>query len=188
MAAAMLPTPGRVAARRIAPLLISLVLVVAACGGAAPGSPGASTVIIGSPLIGKPAPAIVGTTLDGAAFDLAAQRGKPVLVNFWASWCGPCREEFPLLEDAAARHAAEGLVVVGVLYKDDPEPARAFVEEQAATWPTVTDPERAIGPAWKVLAPPQTFFVDGDGVIREVQVGQVRDAAELDRLLASILP
>ncbi len=189
MSASMTPTAPRAGARRLLPLLAALALVLTACGGApTSASPGASTIIIGSPLIGTPAPTLVGTTLDGAAFDLAALRGKPVLVNFWASWCGPCRDEFPILEDAAARHAADGLEVVGVLYKDDPEPARAFVEEQAATWQTVTDPERAIGPTWKVLAPPQTFFVDAEGVIRDVQIGQVRDAAELDRLLASILP
>jgi len=174
--------------RPLIALLTAAAVVLAACGGGSPSaSPGGSPVIIGSPLIGKPAPALAGSTLDGAAFDLAAQRGKPVLVNFWASWCGPCREEFPLLEDAAARHASEGLVVVGALYKDDPEPARAFVAEAGATWPTVDDPDRAIGSAWKVLAPPQTFFIDRQGIIREVQVGQVRDAAELDRLLASIL-
>ena len=110
-----------------------------------------------------------------------------MLVNFWASWCGPCREEFPLLEDAAQRHAATGLVVVGALYKDDADPARAFAAGQGATWPTVADPERTIGAAWKVLGPPQTFFVDREGIIRDVQVGQVRDAAELDRLLTTIL-
>jgi cytochrome c biogenesis protein CcmG/thiol:disulfide interchange protein DsbE len=166
-------------------------MVVAACGGGTPAGspgPGASTVIVGSPLIGKPAPALAGTTLGGTAFDLASQKGSPVLVNFWASWCGPCREEFPLLEAAAKRHAGAGLVVVGALYKDDPEPALAFAAEQGATWPTVTDPERSIGAAWKVLGPPQTFFIDREGIIRAVQVGQVRDAAELDRLLASILP
>jgi cytochrome c biogenesis protein CcmG/thiol:disulfide interchange protein DsbE len=164
---------------------------LAACagtpGGSAAGSPDAGAVIIGSPLVGKPAPELAGTTLDGAPFDLAEHKGQPVLVNFWASWCGPCREEFPLLEDAAQRHAAEGLVVVGALYKDDADPARAFATEQGATWPTVADPERTIGAAWKVLGPPQTFFVDREGIIRDVQVGQVRDAAELDRLLTTIL-
>lgn len=177
--------------RRLGPVSVALVcmailLAVAACGGASPSSSG-GPVTIGSPLIGSQAPALAGTTLDGTTLDLASLRGRPVVVNFWASWCGPCREEFPLLEDAATRHATEGLAVVGVLFKDDPEPAQAFVDEEAATWPTITDPDRAIAPAWKVVAPPQTFFVDPDGIIREVQVGQVRDAAELDRLLASIL-
>jgi cytochrome c biogenesis protein CcmG/thiol:disulfide interchange protein DsbE len=167
--------------------LFAVAAISTACGGAPAGSPVGSVVTIGSPLVGTTAPALAGTTLDGEAFDLAAHRGSPVLVNFWASWCGPCRDEFPLLTDAVRRHADGGLVVVGALYKDDPEPALAFVAEQGAAWPTVADPDRSIGAAWKVLAPPQTFFVDREGIIREVQVGQVRDAAELDRLLASIL-
>jgi cytochrome c biogenesis protein CcmG/thiol:disulfide interchange protein DsbE len=186
---ASLECPSMTAAPRRLGFLVTLVaVVVTACGGGgATQDPAASVVIVGSPLIGKPAPALAGTTLDGSSFDLASQRGKPVIVNFWASWCGPCREEFPLLEDAVARHADEGLVVVGALFKDDADPARTFVAEQGATWPTVTDPDRTMGSAWKVLAPPQTFFIDRDGVIRDVQVGQVRDAAELDRILASIL-
>ena len=181
------------ATTRLVAALIAVAISLAACGGGA-ASPGAAAssaspgiITIGSPLIGKPAPPLAGTTLDGRHFDLTSLKGSPVLVNFWASWCGPCRDEFPLLQAAAVRHAADGLVVVGALYKDDPSPARSFVAEQKATWATVTDPDRTIGAAWKVLAPPQTFFIDRTGIIREVQVGQVRDAAELDRLLQSVL-
>jgi len=180
--------PSLRATALLAALALAVALPVAACGGgSASAGPGSSVIVIGSPLVGRPAPALAGRTLDGSSFDLAALRGKPVLVNFWASWCGPCREEFPLLEAALARHAGAGLVVVGALFKDDPEPARSFVVEEGATWPTVIDPDRGIGEAWKVLAPPQTFFVDRDGIVRDVQVGQVRDAAELDRLLGAIL-
>ena len=90
--------------------------------------------------IDQPAPAIAGTTLDGASFDLAAHRGHPVIVNFWGPSCVPCRDEFPLLAAKLAEHAADGLVVVGVLTDDPPEPARAFVDEYGATWPTVDRP------------------------------------------------
>ena len=126
--------------------------------------------------VGEPAPPIVGTTLDGKSFDLAAFRGRPVVVNFWGPSCVPCRDEFPLLANKLAEHEADGLQIVGVLTDDPPEPARAFVAEYGAGWPTVVDPERALKTAYRVAARPQTYFVDGDGIIRSIQIGELTDA------------
>ncbi|MDO8485159.1 MAG: TlpA disulfide reductase family protein [Candidatus Limnocylindrales bacterium] len=138
-------------------------------------------------VVGNPAPAIVGTTLDGTTFDLAALRGHPVLVNFWGPSCVPCREEFPLLAAKLAEHAAGGLSVVGVLTDDPPEPARDFVAEYGASWPTVIDPDKALKTAYRVAARPQTYFIDGAGIIRSIQIGELTDA-DFERQYERIAP
>ena len=135
--------------------------------------------------VGKAAPAIVGTTLDGEAFDLASRVGQPVVINFWGPSCVPCRDEFPFLESKLAEHAAEGLSVICVLTDDPVEPARAFVTEFGGTWPTVVDPDRAIKGAYRVVARPQTYFVDRTGIIRAIQVGELTDA-DFERNFAKI--
>lgn len=119
---------------------------------------------------------MAGTTLDGAAFDLAALRGRPVIVNFWGPSCVPCRDEFPLFKTKLAAHAVDGLAIVGILTYDGPDDARAFVAQYGATWPTVEDPNGAIRTAYRVAARPQTYFIDRAGVLRKIQVGQVTDA------------
>ena len=135
--------------------------------------------------VGQAAPAVVGTTLDGSTFDLASFAGKPVVINFWGPSCVPCRDEFPLLEAKVAEHAADGLTVVGVLTDDPVEPARSFVTQYGGTWPTVIDPSKSIKTAYRVAARPQTYFVDGTGVIRAIQVGQLTDA-DFERSFAKI--
>ena len=148
--------------------------------GACSSSPGAGE--------GNTAPAIAGTALDGSTVSLDAYKGHPVVVNFWASWCVPCREEFPVFKDKlAALGPSDGLVVLGVLYKDQADLAKSFVTDFGATWPTVTDPDGSIGTAYRIAAPPQTFFIDKTGVIRAVQVGAMT-AATFDMLFAKIKP
>jgi cytochrome c biogenesis protein CcmG, thiol:disulfide interchange protein DsbE len=135
--------------------------------------------------LGAAAPAVVGTTLDGAPFDLASLRGRPVLVNFWGPSCIPCRDEFPLFKAKLAQHAADGVMIVGILMDDAPAPARDFIAQYGATWPTVDDPSGAIRTAYRVAARPQTYFIDRDGILRAIQVGQVTEA-EFEREYALI--
>ena len=132
---------------------------------------------VGSPATierGKPAPGIVGTTLDGAPFDLADLRGKPVIVNFWGPSCVPCRDEFPLFLAKLDEHAADGLTIVGVLMYDAPTPALDFIREFGATWTTVDDPTGELRAAYRAAARPQSYFIDTDGILRGYQVGEIK--------------
>jgi cytochrome c biogenesis protein CcmG/thiol:disulfide interchange protein DsbE len=131
--------------------------------------------------VDQPAPAIAGTTLDGTAFDLASLRGRPVVVNFWGPSCIPCRDEFPLLLHQLDAHGAEGLAIVGVLTDDPPEPARQFVAEYRATWPTVIDPDGSIKGTYRVIGRPFTWFIDRAGVIRSRQIGELTSDEEFQR-------
>jgi peroxiredoxin len=131
--------------------------------------------------VGDPAPTIVGTTLDGAPLDLSTFRGRPVVVNFWGPSCVPCQQEFPQLLRELDKHEADDLAIVGVLTNDPPEPARRFVAEYGATWPTVIDPDGAIKRAYRVVARPHTWFIDRDGIIRSIQVGGPMTDAEFER-------
>jgi cytochrome c biogenesis protein CcmG, thiol:disulfide interchange protein DsbE len=110
-----------------------------------------------------------------------------VLVNFWASWCGPCRAEFPVIRDAASAHAKDGLVVIGVLYQDEAAPANAFIRSFGATWPTLADADGSLATAYRVVAPPQSYFIDAKGILRGIQIGQM-EASDFARQYASIAP
>jgi cytochrome c biogenesis protein CcmG/thiol:disulfide interchange protein DsbE len=136
--------------------------------------------------IGSVAPDFTLASLDGEPIRLADLRGRPVIVNFWASWCGPCIEEFPLLRDAAARHEADGLAVIGVVYRDRAEAAREFMERHGGTWAAAMDPGEQVATAYGVVGPPETYFIDRDGTIVARNIGQVT-AATLDDQLAAII-
>jgi cytochrome c biogenesis protein CcmG, thiol:disulfide interchange protein DsbE len=136
-----------------------------------------------SPLIGRLAPAIDGTTLDDESYSLADQRGRWVLVNFFATWCNPCLEEHPeLAAFAAAREATGDAAVVSVLFDDKPEKARKVFAERGGEWPVVIDPEGAVSVAYGVARVPESFLVAPDGTVVQRLVGGVTKR-QLDDLL-----
>ena len=118
---------------------------------------------------------------------LSDYRGKPVVVNFWASWCHPCRKEFPLLADARTKYKDDGLQIIGVSFRDIPSDSRGFVKDQKAKWTFARDDRGAVAKDYGVRAVPQTFFIDADGTIRERVFG-ITSAKDLDQTLKKILP
>ncbi|HEX5588071.1 MAG TPA: TlpA disulfide reductase family protein [Acidimicrobiia bacterium] len=132
---------------------------------AAPGSQIGSLAEPGVAQVGEPAPDFALTTLDGGTVRLSDLRGTPVVLNFWASWCVPCREEFPVL--AAADHDAHGdYAVVGVNTRDNlRSDAKSFAREEHATWQNGYDADESVRKAYGVVGLPQTFFIRADGTI-----------------------
>jgi len=110
---------------------------------------------------GDNAPSFELALLDGSGVltdeDL---RGKPVVINFWASWCIPCREEAPLLEETRRRYRDEGVMFLGVNIKDAKSDAKRFVDEFGITYPTVRDIDQSLTKDFGVKGLPETFFVD----------------------------
>ena len=127
-----------------------------------------------SVLVGGSAPELTGPTLDGGSFDLAGWRGQVVLVNVWASWCLPCRQEQPLLVSAHRRLSQRGLQIVGINVRDEPEEARAFLQEFGqAPWPSVQDPDGRRAVDWGTFALPETYLVDRAGTVVAKAVGEL---------------
>lgn len=123
-------------------------------------------------LAGSTAPDLQGTTITGARADLAALRGHVVLVNVWAPWCAPCRDELPLLADTAQRWQPDGLRVLGVATRTTPEAARALLRTlHAERITSINDPKGTLAVSWGASGVPETFVVDRDGVVRARRVG-----------------
>ena len=154
-------------ARFLPPLLAASLLAVLAYALVKP----APDTRLGSTLMDAPAPDFTLTSLDERPFTLTELRGTPVVLNFWASWCVPCRQEAPLLRALDERNGPGDPALLGLLFQDRDAPARAFIQEFSLKYPTLRDPKLATAIDYGVAGVPETFFLDAQGVIRHVDRG-----------------
>ncbi|WP_327088114.1 TlpA family protein disulfide reductase [Nonomuraea sp. NBC_01738] len=126
----------------------------------------------------KPAPVVEGPTLDDGTASLAAHKGKVVVLNFWASWCGPCRGEAPVLKDVAAKTKASGVEFIGIDFKDRKADALAFERTEQTGYPSIFDQPGKVALAFQGTVPPaaipSTLIIDAQGRVAARALGAVK--------------
>jgi len=137
--------------------------------------------------VGEVAPALVVPQVGGGTIDIANLRGKPVWVNFWATNCPPCLDEFPLMNGFAARYADDGLVILAIDVKEEEGAVAAFAEGLSATFPLGLDSDGSAQERWGALALPVHFWIDKDGIIRDGALGGIGPDT-MARGLSAIMP
>jgi cytochrome c biogenesis protein CcmG, thiol:disulfide interchange protein DsbE len=138
-----------------------------------------------SPLLGEPAPSFELPLLDGGTIDSADLQGQAYVVNFWASWCVPCREEAPVLQAFHERWSDRGVRLIGVVYQDTASKAEGFRDEFGLTFPQAVDPDGTTAIDFGVFGIPETYVVDERGIVMAKLVGAVGPTT-LDDVLAQI--
>lgn len=168
-------------------MVIALAAALCGCGAGGGTAPHAVAPEIKGPLLpslaeppteaepavqpGRYAPDFTLPDLNEEPVALSDWRGQIVLLNFWTSWCAPCRVEMPLLQALYEAYRDDGLVVLAVNLEEEPERVAAFVEDLGLAFPVLLDEKAAVGTLYRVRGAPTTYFIDRDGVIRQRYVG-----------------
>jgi peroxiredoxin len=125
------------------------------------------------PVAGSPAISFELKSLDGKPVRLVDFRGKPLIMNFFASWCDPCRDEMPLINELASKAARDSYSVLGIAVEDGRAAVTEFAKETKLVFPIALDLNSTVKRAYRIFGPPATFFIDGQGVIRDVVLGPI---------------
>ncbi len=138
--------------------------------------------------VGNLAPDFQLPNLKGQVISLSGLRGKPVLLNFWASWCGPCVFEMPFLQEIHEEWSDKGLVLLAVDIGESSSQVEEFIQSQGLTLPVLLDTKEEVARKYNIRGIPTTFFIDKDGIIQGVQIGAFRSKAQIEESLNKISP
>jgi len=147
------------------PFLLMAGLLAVAAAWSAPAA------LAAAPAAGAAAPDFSLRSLDGRNLRLKEQRGQVVLINFWATWCGPCREEMPLLDKLHAKYKDLGFTLLGVNVDDDPQAARSLAGKLGVHFPVLLDTDKQVSRLYDLNSMPSTVLVDKDGKVRFLHRG-----------------
>jgi len=156
-------------------LILTLVLLIGGCS-----SPSAQ--------VGKRAPDFQLPNLEGESVSLSDFQGKPVLLNFWATWCGPCRQEIPLIQGIFEERLDTGLVILTVNIGEAPSAVNNFMQSANFSFPVLLDTNQDVALEYNIRAIPTSFFINEDGIIQAIKVGAFLNMLELKKDLNKIMP
>jgi peroxiredoxin len=171
-------------------LAASLGLVVGGC----PGNSGQNEMALGRitgidtdatqpPQTGQPAPDFYFETPEGQSTSLSQLKGTPVLLNFWATWCGPCRYEMPFLQQIHQERPADELALLAVNVGEDSSQVGQFLESAGFSFTVLLDKQATVAQRYNVLGIPTTVVIDKEGVIQDIQVGTFQSQSEIETVL-----
>jgi len=156
-------------------IILTSVLLVAGCSSQAP-------------RVGELAPDFQLPNLEGQSISLSDFRGEPVLVNFWASWCGPCRYEMPFIQEVYEEWSASGLVMLAINQGESLSTVDDFMQSGNYSFPVLLDTQGQVADQYNILGIPATFFIDKDGIIQAIKIGSFSSTAEIEMMLSEIIP
>ena len=173
----------------ILPVILTLVLLLASCSAGPEPLDGKSPAVpVKGTQINNLAPDFQLQSLDGQTISLSDLRGKPVLINFWASWCPPCREEMPYLQEIYEEWTDKGLVVLAINIGESSYTAEEFIQSYNLSFTVLLDTEQDIAQRYNITGIPTTLFIDKDGIIQDKVIGAFQSTAQIENRLSKIIP
>jgi len=138
--------------------------------------------------VGRPAPEFTLLALDGQAVSLGDLQGGPVMVNFWATWCGPCVHEMPYIQEVYEVWSGKGLAILAININESPSQVQGFMQENRLSFPVLLDESGEVAEQYGIRYIPTTIFIDSDGIIRNIKQGAYPSRAAIEADLKKILP